>query len=154
MVVAQGGVEAVGLHIGLVCSTGRCGRQAGRQAREADITHGTHAVDAITAALAIIAAALAIVTTPLLQPTKRLRTRSLTHDVEAVLAAQLVPERVVGVVAAAHCVEVEALHQADVLQGAGGGGEGEGEGGAGSKVEGQGCTVEALVVRHFNLAAT
>jgi len=41
---------------------------------------------------------------------------TLTHNVEAQLVAQLVPQRVVGVVGAAHGVEVEALHQADVLQ--------------------------------------
>lgn len=40
---------------------------------------------------------------------------TLTYDIQPQLGAQLIPERVVGVVAAPHRVEVQLLHQPDVL---------------------------------------
>jgi len=41
---------------------------------------------------------------------------TLTYDIQPQLGAQLIPERVVGVVAAPHRVEVQLLHQPDVLR--------------------------------------
>jgi hypothetical protein len=151
VVVAEGGVEAVCLHICLICrerqeprsarvgspgaqDKAHCGVAQVFAQRSSKDSSGGVGWGVGVGGCAVLASKGS---TPGSAPGSSTAT-TRTHNVEPQLVAQLVPQRVVGVVAAPHGIEVELLHQANVLQagssssqrmggGRGGGGRMEGD---------------------------